>query len=379
MKVLYLIDTLEVGGTEQSLLAIARHFRDTEAVICHVYQGSTLRAAYEAAGIPVISLGVEAHYGFVEAIRSVRKLLKTLRPDVLHVNLFRSGVIGRVAGRLEGVPVVDSFVNDSYAETRIAGLGAGRVAKLRAVQVLDALTARWVRRFTSNSHAVARSNARALGVPSHRITVIHRGRDPRPYACGAVEPAMLEGGDGSEIVFLNVGRLLERKGQAELLQAFGAVRAQCPDAHLFIAGEGAYREELEALRGHLGLGDHVHLLGQRSDIPALLAAADVFVFPSHYEGHSGALIEAMFAQRPIVATDIPENRESVEHGLTALLVPPRNPEALAQAMFRMVEQPAEAHGMAKEARRVAMERFDIRQIAEQHEALYRSVVMEAVR
>ncbi len=382
MKVLYLIDTLSVGGAERSLLEIARHYRETKAALCHVYRGDTLRSEYEAAGIPVVSLDLDAKYGFVNAVRGVREVIRATRPDLVHTSLFRASIIGRIAGRLEGVPVVDSFVSDSYGEERRAGLSRMRRVKLAAVRAVDALTARWVAHFTANSNAAARSNVRALRLSASDVTVIHRGRDPRRFEPGTVAAAALPGRDGEPIggpVFLSVGRLLESKGQDDLLHAFKTVHARQLEAHLLLAGEGPYRPELERLRRELGLEDCVHLLGQREDIPALLAAADVFVFPSHFEGHSGALVEAMLAQKPIVASDIPENRESVEHRVTALLVPPRHPEALAEAMVKLLEQPEEAKQLAAQAREVALERFDVRRIAEQHEELYRSVLEQRSR
>ena len=377
MRVLYLIDTLEVGGTERSLLEIARHFRAVEVTVCHVYRGGTLRPAYEAAGIQVVSPDLTGPYKIGAAVRAVRQIVRKRRPDLIHAHLFRAGLVGRIVGKLEGLPVIDSFVSDSYGDSRLADISLQRRAKLAAVQALDALTARWVAHFTANSNAVAQTNARALRVRPSKISVIHRGRDPRPFELDVTSPAILFDADSQPLrspIFLNVGRLLQSKGQADLLCAFAIVRERAPDANLVIAGEGAFRTELEGLRASLGLQDQVYLLGQRADIPALLAAADVFVFPSHFEGHSGALLEAMFAQKPIVATDIPENRESVEHGKTALLVPSRCPEALAEAMMQMLVETDQANQLASRARVIALERFDIRRIAEQQETLYQSIL-----
>lgn len=379
MKVLYLIDTLEIGGTEQSILEIARHLTSTTALLGHVYTGDTLRRAYDAAGIPVIGLGINSNYGFARAISAVRRLIHDHKPDLLHVNLFRAGVIGRLAGWLERTPVIDSFVSDSYGQGRVKGLPLKRRAKLSAVRLADAMTARLVTHFVSNSNAVARSNASVLGVDYSRITVIHRGRDPRHYERASVVPSVLHDAEGYPLagpILLNVGRLVESKGQADLLRAFTIVCDRFPSAHLMIAGEGPFRAELAKLSVDLGIEGKVSFLGQRSDIPGLLAAADVFVFPSHVEGHSGALIEAMFSGIPVVATDIPENRESVEHHKTALLVPPRNSDVLAETVLTMLDQPHDAVRMAANARQVAMERFDIRLIAKQYEELYRYVIDE---
>ena len=121
----------------------------------------------------------------------------------------------------------------------------------------------------------------------------------------------------------------------------------------------------------------MHLLGTRDDVPALLRLADVFAFPSHYEGHGGALIEAMFAERPIVASDTAVHRESVTHGETARLVSLKDPAALAQGIEWMLDHPEEARQYGQRAREVAMERFHIDKIAAQHEAFYEKILRES--
>ena len=381
VRVLYLIDTLNVGGTEQSLASIISRFTRTDVLVCHIYKGDDLRSVYGAAGIPVVSLDLDEAYGFFKAIGLVRNLVREWKPDIIHASLYRSGIVARLVGRLENIPVVDSFVSDSYGKARRSQLSVMQAIKLSVVRWADASTARWVTRFVSNSNAIARTNAQALRIPPSNVTVIHRGREPKLFAPGCTEPAELLGANGERVkgpLFLNVGRLLKGKGQSELIKAFALVHKRRPDAHLAIAGEGAYRKQLEERINQLGLVDHIHLLGQRSDVPALLAAASVFVFPSHYEGHSGALLEAMFAQKPIIASDIPQNRESVTHEETALLIPVSQPGALADAMLWMLENPEIAARLAEGALEDARLRFDIHRIAEKHENMYHRLVGKSV-
>jgi glycosyltransferase involved in cell wall biosynthesis len=143
-----------------------------------------------------------------------------------------------------------------------------------------------------------------------------------------------------------------------------------------IAGEGDQRPKLESLIRDLNLSEIVSLPGTRRDIPGLLAMANVFAFSSTLEGHPGALVEAMFAACPIVATDIPVHRETITSGETGLLVPPTSPEAMAQAIIWMLEHPTQAKEMGHQARVVALQRFHIDQIAAQYEALYETLVQQ---
>jgi glycosyltransferase involved in cell wall biosynthesis len=215
-----------------------------------------------------------------------------------------------------------------------------------------------------------------------KIDVIYRGRDPKAFTPASHETRVrsrgLLAGRGNAPIVLSVARLLKRKGQEDLLQSFALVKAKFPRALLVLVGEGPQRKRLEALSAKLGVLGNVRFLGTRFDVPELLQSADVFAFPSHYEGHGGALVEAMFAALPIVASDIPVHRESVEHNISAHLVPPRNPRLLAEGILRLLEHPEEARPMGRSARSAAMEKFDIAAITRQHEDLYERVLAEAL-
>ena len=383
MKVLHLIDTLEIGGAEKSLVSILPHLRATESIVCQLYRGSALRLALTSAGIRVRGLDLRGRHAFWRACREVAGIVRAERPALVHASLFRAGMVARVVGMSTGVPVIDSFVNDSYAPERYAGLsGAGRV-KLRLVQALDALTARGVTRFLAISWTAMHANCRALGVDDHRCTVIYRGRDPVPYASQSPESRValrsaLGVGEDADLV-LSVARLYPRKGQESLLRAFRAVAALRPGARLFLAGDGPARSEYEALAARLGLSDKVVFLGNRDDVPDLLQAADLFAFPSLYEGLGGALIEAMLAACPIVAADTLVHRESIEPGVTGLLVHPGDPIAFAAAVTTLLDDRKRAASLGVRARFVAVERYAIDRIARQYEEFYEEVAREARR
>lgn len=374
MKVLYLIDTLAIGGSEQSILAILPRFKYVRPIICHIYQGDTLKPAFESAGIPVISLNIAGKYAFGQVIFRVWQLIKSEKPDILHTTLFRANVIGRSAGQLAHIPVVSSFVDESYAPTRLQKFSRAVRWKYKGTWLLDWLTARFVVHFIANSEAAKEANCRSLGISKSKVSIIYRGRDPKPFIeAGANRPdsrSKVVSTPADKHIILNVGRLTARKAQAELIQAMSEVSQVWPNIRLLIAGNGPQQAELERLITDLELEDSVTLLGLRDDIPKLLAQAQIFVFPSYYEGHPGALIEAMFAAKPIVASDIPVHQETIIHEETGLLVPINDPGAIAQGIIWLLEHPAQAKQMGEQAREVALKRFHIDQIARQHEELY---------
>ena len=377
MKVLLLIDTLEIGGAETSMAAIFDRFERTEVVVCHLYPGDRLRPRYEAAGVRVLSLGLSGRWAIREGLRRATRVVEAERPDLLAAVLFRSGLVARLLARRTGLPLVDSLVNDSYGKVRFRSLRRAHRLKLHALRLVDRLTARWVTHFVAVSTVVARSNRRALGLPAERVTVVYRGRDAGRFVPASEErraQARRRLGIGPEQpVLLNTARLLARKGQRELVEAMPAVLRELPGARLLIAGEGPERQALEARIEQLGLGGSVTLLGPREDIPELLAAADLFIFPSHYEGHGGALVEAMLAGLPLVVADTPVHRESIEPGVSGILVPMADPQALARAAVDLLLNPDRARALGRHARAEALERFDLGRIAASHEELYHRI------
>jgi glycosyltransferase involved in cell wall biosynthesis len=374
MKILYLIDTLEIGGSEHSLCAILQHIRRIKPIVCHIYPGETLKPHFETAGVRVISLNIAGKYAFRRAVSQVCSLIQAEQPDLVHTTLFRADVVGRTVGKLTRVPVISSFVSEPYHTTRWQALSPTGRVKLKAVQLLDRLTALWTRHFVATSQSAKSANCRALAIPTNKVSVIYRGRGPAPFLdVSEVQVAALRLALAlpmEALVLLNVARILQHKGQVELLFAMPLVLKHFPETQLLIVGEGQGRPMLEQIIVELRLGHAVRLVGNRNDIPTLLHISNLFVFPSHYEGHPGALLEAMLAGRPIVASDIPVHREMITNGETGLLVPFKNPEALARAILQVLGDPSQAKKMGERARMVAIERFDINHIARQYENLY---------
>src|SRR5262249_27122372 len=155
---------------------------------------------------------------------------------------------------------------------------------------------------------------------------------------------------GGALLVVNVGRLVPVKGQADLVRAWPLVLAARPDAVLAIAGEGPERGALEALARELQVAHALRLLGDRGDVPELVGAADVVVQASHEEALSNAVLEALAAARPVVATDVGGTGEVVRAGTTGVLVPPRDPAALAGAILSLAADRARARALGDAGR-----------------------------
>lgn len=213
------------------------------------------------------------------------------------------------------------------------------------------------------------------GVPVEKIEVVYSGTDTGRFdparARGAGVRGELALGPRSPLV-TQIG-VREPKGNDDVLRAFARVRDARPDARLLLVGaQPAKRPPLEALAAALGLGTALTVWGYRDDVPEILAASDVSVDASHIGlGITGSLRESLAMETPVVATDAVGNPELVLHERTGLLVPPRDPEALAAAILRLLADPAWAKTLGRTGRRWVVERFSTRVKVERLEALYR--------
>jgi glycosyltransferase involved in cell wall biosynthesis len=374
--ILFLIDTLNTGGAEKSLLEIISRFRMYNPVVCHLYPGEDLKAEYLAHEIEVISLNIPLPYNFRKAIFAVREVVKKVQPCIIHSTLFRADIVARFVARKSNTLLINSLVNNSYHPDRFRKASFMMWLKLKGIQLADALTARSVNLFISNSNAIRLTNARALGISQGKIRVIHRGRDFKKYTHRDEEKVsqikkelQLEG----RKVILNVSRLLERKGQMDLIRACEKIKIQHPEIFVLMVGEGPWRNRLEDEMETLTLQHYIKFLGTRQDVASLLQVADCFVFPSYYEGLPGALIEAMMANLPIVASDIEENLECVDNN-SAFIYPVGNVRALCNAINAALTNAVLANYKSLHAYAIAREKFDINAIATQYETCYTELI-----
>jgi glycosyltransferase involved in cell wall biosynthesis len=231
-----------------------------------------------------------------------------------------------------------------------------------------------LRRILAVSDEVRRGYAGALRVPASRLAVVRNAiRVPPPGRLGdpALRAALVRG--RPEYVVLTPARLHAQKGHAYLI----AAAVQVPDATFVLAGDGPLRGELEARARELGVADRVLFLGERTDVPDLLAAADLVVLPSLFEGLPVSVLEAMAAERPVIATAIGGTDEAVAHERSGLLVPARDPEALASAIRRVRSDAVLSRRLAQAGRERVEREFSSAVTARQVMEIYDEVTAEA--
>jgi glycosyltransferase involved in cell wall biosynthesis len=378
LPIIHVIDSLGFGGSERSLVEMLPYFKRaglSPSVACLRDRDSGVTAAVERLGIPVHVLNGTSRLAHV---RELRRLIHNRRPALLHTCLFESDLVGRLAAVRTGVPVITSLVSTPYDPVRHLDphVAPGR---LRAVRFIDSITAQYLTTWFHAVSSAVRSHAIAsLGIPHARVTVIERGRDPRRLRAPGVDSKQCLrarfGLSTEDEVLLNVGRQEFAKGQDTLLLAFDSVYRSRPHAVLIVAGrEGHATRELAARRDSLPSAHRIRFLGHREDVWDLLEAADVFVFPSLYEGLPGAVIEAMASGVPIVASNIPSIAEMVDNGRNATLVVPGDADALAAAIVGLLQSCSQRRAYAEHARRAYLERFTLERSATAMVRLFRQV------
>lgn len=315
-------------------------------------------------GITVLEMHVKSRLWWIDGVAKLKEVVEAVKPDLVHATLYKSEIVTRMALLGKKVPHIGSFVNDSYAHNRYKHQSFVRNTKLNFVRLIDAITARSVGQFMSITKTIARTNAKALRLNPEKITCIYRGRDVTGFA--VFHPPISQ----KPFIFLTVARLLKRKGYLELFEAAKLMQDKGLTFLIKIAGDGNDHHLFRERVNDLNIADKVEFLLNRKDVPALLAQAHCFVFPSHYEGQGGALVEAMLAAKPIVASDIPVFQEQITDDQTGKLFQLFNVMDLADKMEWMLNNYSNAITLGLKARQVAVERFNIENTVRLHEELY---------
>lgn len=377
LKVLFVVDSLYNAGAEKSLLEITSNFRNILPVFVHIYPEKTLKQAFTEKGIKVYSLDIPGQWNLKLAQKELRFIYEKENPDIVHATLFRSEILTRRLKRaFPHIPLVNSLVNDSYNPLKLENETFVRKLKGKFIHFIDRYTARKVDFFISNSETIKISKSRDLNVPCEKIRVIYRGRDKRKFSDideKDVENLRKQLHLQNKQVLLNVGRLIDSKGQSDLIEIMPKILSDHPDIVLIIAGEGGKRTFLENEILRLGLQDEVILLGNRDDIPLLLELSSIFVFPTYMEGLPGALIEAMFSNTLICCSDISVNMECVDENSAVIFKVGDKEDIFSKLNFALSSLP-KLDSKSDEALKVAIGKFEIKTVADQYQEFYMSVI-----
>jgi len=354
MKVLFVICNLDRGGTETQVVELAKRLTSTrcQVTVAALRGTGPLRSGLQQAGIRIVDFPIKAGLVSVRGLYQFLRLWQFIRREkfvVVHSHDLWANLLAVPAAKFAGALVVLSSQRD------LAHLSWYTPFRKKVIGRIH----RWSTGVIVNSSAVNELVQKEFHVPARRVCVVRNGVDFGRFASlRANRRKHFPEVDVDAKLILTVANMhTEGKGHYELIEVARQLRSTYPDARFIFAGDGAERLNIEASARTAGVQDSVTFLGQRADIPELLACCDIFVLPSRAEGLPNSMLEAMAAGLPIVATAVGGVPEVIEDGVNGLLVPPRDPVSLAGAILRILRDPEFAKRLAVAGRERAHSEF----------------------
>ncbi len=368
VTILFVVEGFADGGAEGKLCElIGRLDRERfRPIVCSLGLGEARRGEFERLGVDIHLIPKRARFVDWKLVRQLTQLIRKERVDVVQTTLFYADVAGAWAAARAGVSRVISW------ET---------VSSPKWLRWDRRLAYRWTQRWRRLVIAVSERTGRHLveerSVPESQVMVIPYGVDLERFdpSSSLDLRAELALPDSSRLL-VTVARLVEEKAHRVLLQAAPQILETEPEAHFVFLGDGPLGPALIAQARAGGFEDHVHLLGFRTDVPQVLPNADIFVLPSFYEGLPNAVLEAMAAAVPVVATAVDGTPEAVVDGETGRLVPPGNAEALADRINELLGDESARHRFGTAGRRRVEADFDLARQVKRFEDLYLSLLAD---
>lgn len=378
-KVLHVIETLEAGGAQRIIfqLCTSGDHSKIKGSVCGIHEGGPYEALFRDAHIDIHVLQfprrsiLQLPFFFLDVIKIFYRLswiLKNQGIDLIHAHLPDSSMLSIVTGYLCRTPVVITIHNNKTLPERQAPY------RDRIRTAIEKFLFRRANALIAVGNDVKDTQQVVLGsdIP---IVAVFNGVDVDRFTKSInVEDVSAQlGFPLSCTLLLTVGRLETQKGHSILLKAAAELSRRSIPVELLWVGTGSLQNSLKIEAASLGVSENIHFLGHRDDVEKILAASDIFVLPSLYEGIPVALLEAMAAGKPIVATDIKGNRELIENGIDGFLVPEQNHLDLAEAIALMIADSERACIMGQAAREKS-KLFSLSQMIKKTEEVYLDVL-----
>ncbi len=376
VRILHVVPKLSVGGgVANQLLSVIKRYDLSRIIpyVCSLRESSVIGRELERLGVTVVSLNRDFKRGFDwTAVRDLYLLMRQHRFTIVRTHEYRANLHGRCAALLARVPCIVASVHTMYLSEHHDYDRETKLNRRITNKLLGSLTDRVV----TVSETVREQVIHYDGLAEDKVTVIYNGIETDRLIHASGEQVRKEFGiaPGRPVVGC-LGRLAGTKGIDDLVKAFAKIAPQS-EAVLLVAGDGPLRDHLEDAARDLGISERVIFAGLRLDKESILAAMDIFAFPSLTEGLPNALIEAMAAGKPIVATDIPPVREILDGRGDSFLVPVRNPDEIARSIEILLRDREISETLGRTAQRKALSRFGIDNTVSRYLALYADILKE---
>lgn len=374
-KLLHILGSSAFGGDSVLVLEMGRAAREAGFEVDVLATDPVFQDRIRQEGLGLIDLDVIRRevrpFWDTRGLLRLTRFLRDSSYAVVHTHTSKPGIVGRLAATRAAVPVIVHTVHGFafHEETSRLPRLVYTAIERRASHWCDLIV-------TVSEHHRAVALHMGIGAPGKVVAIPNGVPVSRTEVSRPVETVRAELGIGDRLMVLSTGRLAEQKGLEYLIRAVPLLGTTADHVRVVMAGDGPLRDELGALITELGVEEVVVLLGFRSDIGDLLAAADVVALPSLWEGLSISLLEAMAAGKPIVTTSIASNAEVTGNGRAAVLVPPKDPAALADALVDLVAVPARRRELGDIARVEQANRFGMQPMLQAYLDQYSRLLRE---
>lgn len=386
LRVMQVVSNLDVGGAQEVVRTLAENLSKlgTTSVVC-TFKDGPLRKDIEALGIPVKILPERRHSVFAfpsfikeifEYRQSLKQIVDTYQIDIIQTHILRSMDFLVLTLRSQEGPKVFWTFHNSLFDLREDHLSKHQwllKPKRFSHHLLYRIGSRWVDGIVAVSEDVKTAILATMrGIPAEKISVICNCVDVQRYQEGFDREQIRQelGFKEDDQLGVVVATFKRQKGHQYLINAAGKLVEKYPNLHLLFVGDGELKDQLMSLTQDLNLIDRVHFLGTRSDVPSILAASDLFILPSLWEGLPMALIEAMASQLPVVATDVSGTKQVMLDGKTGILVQPGESAELEQAIQKLLDDPVMAGQMGEASRHRVESLFSAQKQALEYLDLY---------
>lgn len=371
MRIILLINSLGTGGAEFSTLQFYAFLKGENMAEIAIVCLKKAEPAYDHHELGFTEILYLSGENIFQRVKNLNIIIHDFGPDIIHSVLFDANLIGRISRLWKGNFVhIESIVNQTYSSHRLKDPNVNKI-KLEVYRVLDFFTQLYgVDHFHSNGITVAKHYREKLFINKSRITNIPRGRKANPYLNNQESRDRYRSGMNliNKVVLINVARHEFQKAQNVLIDAINELGPKQEKLVLLLVGrEGNATEKIKFQISNYKLQKSVQILGHCDDVPALLAASDVFVFPSRFEGLPGALIEAEAAGLPIICSNIPNNLEVVTKGENALVFEVDDHIQLSKCIEKLISDQEGRVKMRDKSLEIFSENF---QIDEVHKKMY---------
>lgn len=378
-KVLFLIDTISVGGAELSIYEVVKNLHHTDPIVCVLYKAeNSLKKEFEKNNIPLFFFDIQKRFGFQEAIQKLNDLVRKEKPDAVHATHFNAEFVCRLAIPKFKIPLVCSLISDTYSQDRYALFSKREILKLEIYKFFDRMTAKLANKYISVAECILEPNSRYLNLPIDRMVVVQNGRNmdfyhnAKPLDRKSIVPEYQEG----DVFIVSNSRVVRSKGFEEMFGAFEILAEKYTNLYLIVVGNGYDYVHYQERAKQMKKGNRIKFLGPRLDMPQILKACDIFWFPTHFEGSPGVVIEAMVCKLPIISTNIPSITENLIDGENGLICKLGDIPSLVEKTEMLLENPELGKQLAQKAYDLGVKKFDIKTLAAKQERVYLDLIAE---